>query len=74
MCSATCANEYTPRNVGHMTTRQDVQFHFVMLEQVAHVLRLMAEVGLTTREACGNTVRNVTSDHCRACAKTPSST
>jgi sulfite reductase (ferredoxin) len=57
------AKEYTPRNVGHITTRQDVQFHYVKLENVAHVMRVMANVGLTTREACGNTVRNVTADH-----------
>ncbi len=57
------AKDYTPRNVGHITTRQDVQFHYVKLEEVAHVLRMMANVGLTTREACGNTVRNVTADH-----------
>lgn len=57
------AKDYTPRNVGHVTTRQDYQFHYVKLEDVAHVMRLMANVGLTTREACGNTVRNVTSDH-----------
>ena len=57
------AKDYTPRNVGHITTRQDVQFHYVKLEEVSHVLRMMANVGLTTREACGNTVRNVTADH-----------
>ena len=57
------AKDYTPRNVGHVTTRQDFQFHYVKLEEVATVLRTMANVGLTTREACGNTVRNVTADH-----------
>ena len=57
------AEQYTPRKVGHVTTRQDFQFHFVKLENVAEVLRIMARAGLTTREACGNTVRNVTSDH-----------
>lgn len=46
--------------IGHITTRQDVQFHWVRLESVPEVLRLLAEVGLTTREACGNVVRNVT--------------
>jgi sulfite reductase beta subunit-like hemoprotein len=44
----------------HVTTRQDIQLHFVKLEQVAPLLRELAAVGLTTREACGNTVRNVT--------------
>jgi sulfite reductase (ferredoxin) len=57
------AEQYTPRKLGHVTTRQDFQFHFVKLEQVPEVLRIMARVGLTTREACGNTVRNVTADH-----------
>jgi len=44
----------------HLTTRQDVQFHFVRLERVGRLLRRLAEVGLTTREACANSVRNVT--------------
>jgi sulfite reductase beta subunit-like hemoprotein len=46
---------------GHLTTRQNVQFHFVNLENVPAAMRLLADCGLTTREACGNTVRNVTS-------------
>ncbi len=46
--------------IGHITTRQDIQFHWVALEAVPEVLRRLCEVGLTTREACGNTVRNVT--------------
>jgi sulfite reductase beta subunit-like hemoprotein len=45
---------------GHLTTRENVQFHFVKLENVAAAMRLLADAGLTTREACGNTVRNVT--------------
>ncbi len=48
---------------GHVTTRQDVQFHFVKLNDVVPVLYRLAEAGLTTREACGNTVRNVTACH-----------
>jgi len=56
--------ERTPRRVGHVTTRQNVQFHFVPLADVPDVMRGLAEVGLTTREACGNTVRNVTVGHC----------
>ena len=54
----------TPRRVGHVTTRQNVQFHFVPLADVPEVMRTLGEVGLTTREACGNTVRNVTVGHC----------
>src|SRR5436853_5180447 len=49
--------------VGHVTTRQDIQLHFVALENVGTILRRLAEVGGTTREACGNTVRNVTACH-----------
>jgi sulfite reductase (ferredoxin) len=48
---------------GHVTTRQDVQFHFVKLGDIVPVLYRLAESGLTTREACGNTVRNVTACH-----------
>ncbi len=48
------------RGWGHITTRQNIQFHFVQLERVPEVLRDLASVGLTTREACGDTVRNVT--------------
>lgn len=46
--------------IAHTSARQDIQFHWVKLEDVPTVMRLLAEVGLTTREACGNTVRNVT--------------
>jgi sulfite reductase (ferredoxin) len=46
--------------IAHVTTRQDIQIHFVKLEYTADIMRQLAEVGLTTREACGNTVRNVT--------------
>ena len=47
------------RGWGHITTRQNIQFHFVELAEIPEVMRRMAEVGLTTREACGDTVRNV---------------
>jgi sulfite reductase beta subunit-like hemoprotein len=56
------ADEYS-RGWGHLTTRQNVQFHFVQLERVAESLRLLAAVGLTSREACGDTVRNVCGCH-----------
>ena len=49
--------------VGHVTTRQDIQLHFVPLSRVSTVMRKLEEVGLTTREACANTVRNVTACH-----------
>jgi sulfite reductase beta subunit-like hemoprotein len=45
---------------GHITTRQNMQFHFVPLSSVGSLMRLLAEEGMTTREACFNTVRNVT--------------
>jgi sulfite reductase beta subunit-like hemoprotein len=45
---------------GHLTTRQNLQYHFVPLRQVPDVLHRLADVRLTTREACYNTVRNVT--------------
>jgi sulfite reductase beta subunit-like hemoprotein len=51
------------RGWGHLTTRQNVQFHFVALERVPDLLREFAAVGLTTREACGDAVRNVAGCH-----------
>jgi sulfite reductase beta subunit-like hemoprotein len=45
---------------GHLTTRQNMQFHFVPLSNVADLMHLLADAGLTNREACYNTVRNVT--------------
>ena len=43
----------------HVSTRENVQLHWVILEDVSEIIRELAEVGLTSREACGNTVRNV---------------
>ena len=43
----------------HISTRQNIQLHWIVLEDVSEIMRSLAEVGLTTREACGNTVRNV---------------
>jgi len=51
------------RGWGHITTRQNIQFHFVQLERVPEVLNDLASVGLTTREACGDTVRNIQGCH-----------
>jgi sulfite reductase beta subunit-like hemoprotein len=48
------------RGFGHITTRQNVQFHFMQLHDVEPAMRLLGEAGLTTREACGNSVRNIT--------------
>ncbi len=44
----------------HFTTREDAQLYYLMLENAPALLRDLAEVGITTREACGNTVRNIT--------------
>jgi len=43
----------------HVSTRQNIQLHWVILEDVSEIIRGLADVGLTSREACGNTVRNV---------------
>ncbi len=56
---ADLAEEYSD-GVCHVTTRQDIQLHYVHIEDTPDVMRRLASVGITTREACGNTVRNVT--------------
>ncbi len=53
------AEEYSDR-ILHVTTRQDFQLHFVHIEDTPDLHRRLAATGITTREACGNTVRNVT--------------
>jgi len=53
------ASRYS-RGFCHITTRQNIQFHFVLLKNVEAAMRELAEEGLTTREACGNSVRNIT--------------
>ena len=52
--------ESSSRGFGHLTTRQNFQLHFVKLADAELALRRLAQAGLTTREACGNSVRNVT--------------
>jgi sulfite reductase (ferredoxin) len=56
---AELAEEYSDE-ILHITTRQDVQLHFVHIEDTPDLMRRLAAVGITTREACGNSVRNVT--------------
>ncbi len=56
---ADLSEEYAD-GVTHITTRQDVQFHFVHIDDTPSLMRRLAAVGITTREACGNVVRNVT--------------
>jgi sulfite reductase (ferredoxin) len=53
---------YVPLNKGHITTRQNIQMHHVPLRDATDVLRGLAPSGLSSREGCGNTVRNVTGD------------
>ena len=48
------------RGFFHLTTRQNAQLHFVQLADVGSAMQHLAEAGLTTREACGNSVRNIT--------------
>ena len=56
---AEVAEEYAD-GIAHVTTRQDFQLHFVHIEDTPTVMRRLAAAGITTREACGNVVRNVT--------------
>ena len=56
---ADIADRYS-RGFAHITTRQNVQFHFMKLHDIEPAMRRLAEAGLTTREACGNSVRNIT--------------
>ncbi len=55
--------EQFSRGWGHITTRQNIQFHFVELRRIPDLLRRLTDVGLTSREACGDTVRNVMACH-----------
>jgi sulfite reductase beta subunit-like hemoprotein len=57
---ADLAENFAGSGKGHVTTRQNIQMHFCKLEDVPEMMRRLAGVGLTTREACSNTVRNVT--------------
>ena len=59
MALADVSEQYS-RGFAHITTRQNIQLHFLKLHDVELVMRRLAEEGLTTREACGNSVRNIT--------------
>ena len=59
---ADVAEEYAD-GILHVTTRQDVQLHFVHIEDTPELMLRLAAVDVTTREACGNSVRNVTACH-----------
>ena len=56
---ADLAEEYAD-GVLHVTTRQDFQYHFVHIDDTPAIMRRLGAVGITTREACGNSIRNVT--------------
>ena len=59
-CIGELIEKHSDVSFANITTRQDIQLHFVSLQNISKVLLRLADVGLTTREACGNTVRNVT--------------
>jgi sulfite reductase beta subunit-like hemoprotein len=59
---ASVVEKYAPLDKGHITTRQNIQIHHVPLRDTEKLLREIAEVGLSSREGCGNTIRNVTGD------------
>ncbi|HEX3518461.1 MAG TPA: nitrite/sulfite reductase [Solirubrobacteraceae bacterium] len=61
--------KYVPLNKGHVTTRQNVQMHHIPLPEVELAIRELSESGLSSREGCGNTVRNVTGDPWAGVAK-----
>src|SRR5579859_3071307 len=53
---------YVPLRKGHITTRQNIQMHHVPLPDAAKLIRDLSDAGLSSREGCGNTMRNVTGD------------
>ena len=59
---ADVVEKWAPLNKGHVTTRQNIQIHHVPLRDMESLLRVIAEAKLSSREGCGNTVRNVTGD------------
>jgi len=54
--------KYVPLRKGHITTRQNIQMHHVPLRDAAKLIRGLGDAGLSSREGCGNTMRNVTGD------------
>jgi sulfite reductase beta subunit-like hemoprotein len=59
---ASVIEKYAPLNKGHITTRQNIQIHHVPLRDAAKLIRELSDANLSSREGCGNTVRNVTGD------------
>jgi sulfite reductase beta subunit-like hemoprotein len=66
---ADVVEQYVPLNKGHITTRQNIQMHHITLPEAEKAIRELGEVGLSSREGCGNTVRNVTADPWAGVAK-----
>ena len=66
---ADVVEKYAPLNKGHITTRQNVQMHHIPLPEMEPAIRELGESGLSSREGCGNTVRNVTGDPWAGVAK-----
>ncbi|MGK9475651.1 nitrite/sulfite reductase [Melioribacter sp. OK-6-Me] len=60
---AELTQDYAASGHAHITTRQDIQLHYVSLENIPSLLRRLAKVGITTREACGNSIRNITASY-----------
>src|SRR3954454_18721796 len=59
---ADVVEKYVPLDKGHITTRQNIQMHHVPLPDAAKLIRELGDAGLSSREGCGNTMRNVTGD------------
>src|SRR3954465_6250075 len=59
---ADVVEEWVPLNKGHITTRQNIQLHHIPLRDAAQLIRRISDSGLSSREGCGNTMRNVTGD------------
>jgi sulfite reductase beta subunit-like hemoprotein len=59
---ADVVERWAPLNKAHITTRQNIQIHHIPLRDMAELIREISDAGLSTREGCGNTVRNVTAD------------
>ena len=53
------SEKFAPLKKGHLTTRENVQYHHVPIGETTDLLRLLGDAGMSTREACGNVVRNV---------------
>ena len=71
---ADVVERWAPLNKGHVTTRQNIQLHHIPLRDAAEAIRVLGEADLSSREGCGNTVRNVTGDPWAGSARASCST